>query len=291
MKTLKRGFTLIELLVVIAIIAILVALLLPAVQSVREAARRSQCQDHLHNLVIAMHNYEGKFKILPPGGMATGNSMGWHAMILNDIEQKPLYDSLNLNVHYSNATNLAVALANINLFYCPSGNQETSQSTADVSGGSRCGTTHYYGVMGPTGASMAGGNYPEYTGNAGHGDHSRAGMLERLHAHRMRDNTDGTGNTLWVGEISWNKSNNYRVWTRGADNSATGGIKNLQNPINATPYNGSNNFNDVSFGSEHPGGAHFALGDGKVTFLSENIDFLLYKALGSREGAENANVP
>ena len=69
-QSLRTGFTLIELLVVIAIIAILVALLLPAVQQVREAARKSQCQDHLHNLVIGIHNYESSFKVLPPAMIA-----------------------------------------------------------------------------------------------------------------------------------------------------------------------------------------------------------------------------
>ena len=100
----NRGFTRIELLVVIAIIAILVALLLPAVQQVREAARKSQCQDHLHNIAIALHDYESSFKMLPagsarnnPAGACGGNSAwGWAAAILPYNEQKPLYDQLNV---------------------------------------------------------------------------------------------------------------------------------------------------------------------------------------------------
>ncbi|MFV0442268.1 MAG: type II secretion system protein, partial [Planctomycetaceae bacterium] len=92
----RRGFTLIELLVVIAIIAILVALLLPAVQQVREAARKSQCQDHFHNLVIAMHSYEGTFKGLPLAVAAnnTGHGPSVWVHVLPFIEQKPLYDRI-----------------------------------------------------------------------------------------------------------------------------------------------------------------------------------------------------
>jgi prepilin-type N-terminal cleavage/methylation domain-containing protein len=104
-RSLRRAFTLIELLVVIAIIAILVAMLLPAVQQVREAARKSQCQDHLHNLGIALHNYESSFKVYPyavshSGAIYAGtagnrprilNHKGW-MLVLPFMEQKPLYD-------------------------------------------------------------------------------------------------------------------------------------------------------------------------------------------------------
>ena len=116
----RRGFTLIELLVVIAIIAILVALLLPAVQQVREAARKSQCQDHLHNIAIAAMDYEVTYKRLPPlmiadyhsyrtspgkasvhghTGTATrfAANWSWSAIMLTFIEQKPAYDVLEVS--------------------------------------------------------------------------------------------------------------------------------------------------------------------------------------------------
>ncbi len=134
----RAAFTLIELLVVIAIIAILVALLLPAVQQVREAARKSQCQDHLHNLVIGLHSYEGTHKLFPPGacdGMgATFNAptnmasrFAWPVFILPYIEQKPLYDVFMARARPAGAglpspwtPTAGLWRVEIDLFMCPS---------------------------------------------------------------------------------------------------------------------------------------------------------------------------
>ncbi|MGH7202500.1 MAG: DUF1559 domain-containing protein [Planctomycetaceae bacterium] len=106
-RRLKRGFTLIELLVVIAIIAILIALLLPAVQQAREAARRTQCRDNLHNIGLALHNYHDSFKMFPPGaiegrdtcqrGWIRGNRLSWRTMILPYVDQGPLYNTIDFN--------------------------------------------------------------------------------------------------------------------------------------------------------------------------------------------------
>ncbi len=310
----RHGFTLIELLVVIAIIAILVALLLPAVQQVREAARKSQCQDHLHNLVIALHSYEGSRSCLPPGGFSNGvnngNGLSWHVMILPFIEQKPLYDRFDFNVIDYNQTvatppannqpryNIGLCLEPIDVFLCPSGlrvqivgNQGNENYPGPGTTGQTPATTHYYGVMGPTGLSMTGRTYSASGTNPSNSFRSNAGVLIVKEIVTIKDIKDGTSNTLGIGEISWNAANNYRVWCRGSAGGTASGAKNITNPINTTPYNGSNNFTDVSFGSQHPGGAQFALMDGKVTFISENIDMLVYKALGSRKGGETAKVP
>src|SRR5213592_4958703 len=95
----RRGFTLIELLVVIAIIAVLIALLLPAVQSAREAARRAQCVNNLKQVRIAMHNYHGAMRSLPPGGLAIVDGT-WQLFVLPFLEQSPLYNSYNMDGTY-----------------------------------------------------------------------------------------------------------------------------------------------------------------------------------------------
>ena len=106
----RGGFTLVELLVVIAIIGILVALLLPAVQSAREAARRMQCQNNLKQLALALHNYHTAHATFPPagfydGGGANGSTLSWHTTVLPFIEQQNLYDALDRDGPYGSTVN------------------------------------------------------------------------------------------------------------------------------------------------------------------------------------------
>jgi prepilin-type N-terminal cleavage/methylation domain-containing protein len=297
----SRGFTLIELLVVIAIIAVLIALLLPAVQQAREAARRTQCKNNMKQLGLALHNYHDTSLVFPVGGFCQpqfagdvryGTGMGWHVAILPYIDQAPLYSQFNFNsIAYLDTTNLALALKSPPGFYCPSGKLDKSGNPMEVSGTQSCNSTHYYGVMGPKGGinPKTGAGYGLSTVMTGQGDFATQGMMPRQACRRMADVTDGTSNTLALGEISWIDAAGYRVWMRGCDSSACASTKNVANAINTTPYNGGGNFNDIGFGSQHVGGAHFLNADGSVIFLSQNIDMGVYRSLASIDGGDPAN--
>lgn len=212
----RRAFTLIELLVVIAIIAILVALLLPAVQQVREAARKSQCQDHLHNLAIAIHSYEGSFKLLPPVGIygaqvggaspitgcgsnwVVGTGLSWRYNILPNIEQKPLYDQINPTTQSGGQAcgNQTLLPANIlttviDVLICPS-----DPTLAVVSG--RAGT-NYAGAVRARADRSHGENQGTTIDTRDLGALTKQGIP-------MARFVDGTSNTLLIGEVFRGKS-------------------------------------------------------------------------------------
>jgi prepilin-type N-terminal cleavage/methylation domain-containing protein/prepilin-type processing-associated H-X9-DG protein len=307
----RKGFTLVELLVVIAIIGILVALLLPAVQAAREAGRRSSCQNNLKQLGIALHNHHDILKYLPPGGQddvlpvpANGggvvNGTTWLIFILPYAEQENIYKQYNQQVAYDNATNKAVGNIQVPIYYCPSGSQQRSGNSSESSGGIQNLSTHYYGIMGPTGTAIINNATVTYTTNSAGSNSawSTHGILGYFHETaaplkvRIADINDGTSTTLMVAERSNTEitGNSYRSWTRGC-NGGCGATKNVTNPINSTNYNGSNNFNDISFGSNHPGGANFGLGDGSVRFISQTINMNVYKGISSRFMNEAVQPP
>src|SRR3984885_15243452 len=126
----RRGFTLIELLTVIAIIAVVVALLLPAVQAAREAARRVQCSNNLKQIGLGMHNYHSVQNTFPPAYITavvtnatvpeTGPGWGWGVMLLNELEQGPLYQSTNFSLQITDSGSLTTRTANLAVFLCPS---------------------------------------------------------------------------------------------------------------------------------------------------------------------------
>ena len=131
-RTPVRGFTLIELLVVISIIGVLISLLLPAVQSAREAARRAQCVNNLKQIGVALFNYENSVGAFPPGyidyqnnpnntpDLDMGSGWGWAAMLLPFLEQQPLYNAINFNLAITSPSNSTAVLTSLNVFQCPS---------------------------------------------------------------------------------------------------------------------------------------------------------------------------
>jgi len=299
----RAGFTLIELLVVIAIIAILIGLLLPAVQKVREAAARAKCSNNLKQMGLACHSYHDVRGKLPPaltGGLSTVEpSIRYctlHAYILPFIEQDNLYrlfptGNTAYSAHYSMGTN------RVDTYLCPSSEEELSLSSGESFNSVRNYTTHYYANLGPVGLNPT--TTPpvayEYRTIGSQGGYSLAGPLvvsspagNGLQGVTMTGVSDGTSNTLLLGEISKNKWKCYRSWIRGWDNDSSGATvtgKNVRYAINSTDYT-SGNFNNVSFSSNHTGGVNVALTDGSIRFLRDatSLDTLL--RLASRSGGE-----
>lgn len=294
------GFTLVELLVVIAIIGILVGLLLPAVQAAREAARRMSCQNNLKQLGLALHNYHdtnGRF----PTGADSINCLSWRVRLLPFIEQTNLYQQFNFNAGIWNGgpnregpNKLVHALNKISTFSCPSvPNNLASNGSSTLVDGRKTFTSDYHGVAGPKGTNPSGAAYGFLATPAGQGGFATQGILGRDTKFRIGDITDGTSNTLAIGEVSVKLSNGTILesdgadWVRGMGLGGTGNgmasCRNVQNAIN-TPYNGI--YNDISFGSQHTGGAQFVMGDGSVRFISTSIDLIIYKSTASRDGGE-----
>ena len=317
----SRGFTLIELLVVIAIIAILSGLLLPAVQKVRDAAARMSCQNKLKQLGLACHNYHDAAGTMPPGAQenvwrqnapnTTSYIKGtsWLVFILPYIEQNALYTMYNFNAPYYD--NDAVGLTVVPTFYCPSGPEPKRylDPNSNISGAV---TTHYYGIMGPGALTdypknVVGGRTYTYRVGSGSGNGAYAcnGMLSQYKDQpgsittgrliKFPEVVDGLSNTLMIGERSvgmpsgYTHNHDYRAWTRG-NNGGSGATKNITYPINSTWYNGSNNFNHISMGSNHSGGTNFCLGDGSVHFVRDSINLSIYMAAASIDSGEVAPI-
>lgn len=312
LQTVRKAFTLIELLVVIAIIAVLIALLLPAVQQAREAARRSQCKNNLKQIGLAMHNYHDAHNTLPPGYIdmrghpgnnwtASNDNHGhwaWSALILPYVELGAIYNNWNVG----NAT-VVEALSSFaakpqSVFTCPSNSDAPKLHTMvgkGILGGQSSppdGTflplpvTNYLAVNGNT-------NVRAYArGDGRDGTLGAIGAFYRDSKVRLSNITDGTSNTLLVGERAYRlrkidryAGTLYAVRDRDGNGPAAsdqGGIANDQGlvtivgsslwPINhSVPDPDSNRFNPA-FSSLHTGGAHFLLADGSVRFVSENIE-------------------
>jgi prepilin-type N-terminal cleavage/methylation domain-containing protein/prepilin-type processing-associated H-X9-DG protein len=313
--TLRRsktnGFTLVELLVVIAIIGILVALLLPAVQSAREAARRLQCGNNLKQLGLALQTYHQTHGVFPVGAR-TDNELSWHVAILPHIEQTALFNRFDFRQGtFSHggrdpanpsgpevSWNLRQSFTRVDMFLCPS--QSQRRSTLDnlleqyphTESGEHAYATHYHGVMGPRGTNPATGeNYELFSVTSIYGVFSAEGVLLRGRHVTIAQTRDGASNTLGVGEISWDGYPWYRTWMRGAtltNQIASGGTKNVVLPINPGSVG---QYNDGEFGSNHPGGAHFVYCDGSVHFLNESIDQAVYLSAASRAGGEALQLP
>ncbi|MFH1922281.1 MAG: DUF1559 domain-containing protein [Planctomycetota bacterium] len=311
-RTSRAGFTLVELLVVIAIIGILIALLLPAVQAAREAARRSQCSNNLKQLGLALHNYHDVYRILPYGGDITvpgwlgvvGDHGGWMVRLLPFMEQQPLYDQLDrYNVELSVTTDgTPVREIIIDTIICPSDDHQGYYMTSQNYGTQKRAASNYSASMGSQNNSPCG----THNNYFGHGPDVRNDdwtlSLQRLSgvighwqvSARFADITDGLSNTIALGEVRPRCSNHVRNgWLSfNALYTGTGIPINFPTCEGEQPYGPPCNLYRGAWGasqgfkSRHPGGCQFALGDGSARFISETVDMVTYQKLGDRWDAQ-----
>ena len=283
-----RGFTLIELLVVFAVIAILVSLLLPAVQQAREAARRTQCKNNLKQIALAIHNYHDAFSLFPAtevGGTGTLAKASAFVAILPMLEQGntlALYDSSRGN---SDPVNLAAVKQFIPAYLCPSAPMRRLIPTSGCDANDRAPGTYAVstGSGDPWGAIVSGNPHNGAIVGPGSG---RTGF---------RDITDGTSNTLLIGEAAWNIPD-YLFASGPCAGQTRWGFTYWSSPYPlATAFSTMAPFNPKKgganvlsrFRSEHPGGAQFAVTDGSVRFVHESISqTVLMLASATRSGGE-----
>jgi len=267
----RTGFTLVELLVVIAIIGVLVALLLPAVQMAREAARRSECSNHNKQIGLALHNYHDTFLQLPAGWVATAGSpraegtpgWGWAAGTLPFLEEENIQSQIVFELPIANGANQAARETEIHGFLCPS-----APGPEDfVLGGITVARSNYVGNFGSL----------EIEDAPSAGD----GVFYHNSKTRFRDITDGLSNTFMVGERS--SVIDHSTWV-GVVEGGDEAMARVVASADHTPNDPAAHFDD--FSSVHPGGAMFLLSDGSVRFISETIDHGAYVAAATRAGGE-----
>lgn len=288
----RNGFTLVELLVVIAIIGILVALLLPAVQMAREAARATQCKNNMKQMGLALHNYHDIYNRLPPGWSATAdpegpNGWGWAAAILGQMEQGNVQDNLRYDLPIDNAANAQAREFVVPNYVCssdPLENVFVIHGGADHDHGND--DNHKVDDEGTPLFKIAKANYAGVFGvsdieaNASRGE----GTFYHNSQTRFASITDGLSNTLMVGERGSRRGGS--VWT-GVVPGANEALSRIVGTADHTPNHPSHHFED--FSSYHPSGAHFLVGDGSVRRLNDQIDLATYQALMTRAGGEVAS--
>jgi prepilin-type N-terminal cleavage/methylation domain-containing protein/prepilin-type processing-associated H-X9-DG protein len=308
----RSAFTLIELLVVIAIIALLIGLLLPAVQKVRESAARSQCANNLKQMGIACQTYHDNQQRLPPGYRATAAysdgatdtspGWGWSAFLLPQLEQENLFRTIQFAQPVETAANAAAIQTRLAMFLCPSDLTPASAFTVpDAFAAAR--------------ASAAPSSYAACCGGdeSATDDPSGRGVFYRNSATRLTDIKDGTSQTILIGERAWSNVNG--VWAgavssgvarRGAQNPCPGsGAAFYPAPTLVLAHSHLNNaLTDADgglddFSSNHSGGAQFVFADGSVHFIRSisgdtptgyTPDSVAFQALGTRSNGDCAQA-
>jgi prepilin-type N-terminal cleavage/methylation domain-containing protein/prepilin-type processing-associated H-X9-DG protein len=301
---LPRGFTLVELLVVITIIGILIALLLPAVQAAREAARRMQCGNNFKQVGVALHIYHTAKGSFPTGAMdmhkvdpAAEKMWSWSAYLLPYIEQQAVYNLFDFSQagYWSGANNQAATGTVISTYLCPSDPQ--AREKVAVNAGTpkpQAGRSNMTAVVDSCHAWLvpAPSNWPYYPRPFPEAD----GVFGGIQACRISDIKDGTSTTLAVGEILGKGVGTYVGCLWAADNLHTtlDGVNGVHTVVGGTYPSTSSNpglgMYQTGFASLHPGGCNFLMADGSVAFVSQNTARAVLAALTTRNGPSLANM-
>lgn len=322
-----RGFTLVELLVVIAIIGVLIALLLPAVQAAREAARRTQCSNHLKQIGLACLNFHDTFKGLPVVSAGVGKSgftssqgdapvseISYLGQILPYVEEGNLRDLVDNTRHWTYAENELARNTPVAMFKCPSTGDTLGVDQSAIGSaltwveGSPL-RAHYAAIMGAkseycpiTGTTPwpDSGYTFEGCSSTGAGGRATNGPIQLMKSVPFRKITDGTSKTMMVAEEGWSSpgpgAGLTRVWIAGT--SGGGWVYNAENvfkpmkvayrALPGEPPSGYAN-NDTSLGSEHPGGINYLLVDGSVQFMAESVGLNEMKAFATIGNEDTQN--
>jgi prepilin-type N-terminal cleavage/methylation domain-containing protein/prepilin-type processing-associated H-X9-DG protein len=285
----KRGFTLVELLVVIAIIGVLVALLLPAVQMAREAARASQCKNHLKQIGLASHQYHDLMGRLPDGWIANRPEgvpgWGWTTALLSYLEQRSVDESLiQRSLPIASPANQKARETVLPALLCGS---DASQKVFTIFGGAEEAEAEAISSNVDAGTplfQMARSNYVGVFGISEIEDAPSDGEGAYFFQSRTRfaQISDGLSNTVLVGERGTKRGNS--VWA-GVVEGANEAIVRIVGIGDHVPNDPHHHFDD--FTSFHPGGVHFLYGDGSVQRINNTIDLQIYQALCTIAGAES----
>jgi prepilin-type processing-associated H-X9-DG protein len=273
----RRAFTLTELLVVVGIIMVLIALLLPAVQSAREAARRAQCVNNLMQLSLAIQGYESSNLVLPPGvvnsarpiqNAPNGYHYSWIVQLLPYFEQRAAFNSVNFALNAYSPSNTTVRQTSIKLLMCPSDGMISPAAPGDTAVSSYAGCHHdVEGLI----------------------DTNNRGVFYLNSKTKLDDITDGVSQTFFLGELRADRADlgwisGTRATLRNAGTPLSGGGRIgvgalVTAPAALTPALASW---VGGFGSFHSGGSNFALGDGSVRFIKRSISRHVYRRLANR---------
>ncbi|HUY87863.1 MAG TPA: DUF1559 domain-containing protein [Pirellulales bacterium] len=291
----RRAFTLVELLVVIAIIGLLVALLLPAVQAAREAARRTQCVNNLKQIGLACQNYGDVYDGLPPASvysptMTDSGRHGWVSLILPFFEQQALHSLYNFNIAWYDVSQRKAVATELAAMQCPSTAAPRMITVSPVGVAFQAAAADYFAIQGLNGNLVPG--YLPAT-------YKLTGAMQDDHVRRYAEITDGSSNTVMVSEMAgrpvywhndaadptkppltygygaWAHNNKHFIRTYTDDGLVSPG---------GCPLNCANRWAIYSF---HPLGANGLFADGSVRFLPRSMDVEVFFAIVTLAGGES----